>query len=260
MKIVNYLGVPSLLMAVLVVTMGVSTAQPPRQGTTIEEDQRERYAHRFTPPEGEWISESDVPAEPQIVPRSVIWEVSSYLPDSEPTAQQRQAADDLVDRSFEAAAKNGWFDANKGAVDGYALMYGDVTHYVNEEYMLDDAVLDPERPEVLMYYETPEGRKLVGFMFVTNETLAQGPQIGGPLTVWHYHMLSLDACYLGGVLVVGQPANGECARGSTMPGRGPEMIHVWLIDHPQGDFGSQMSIGRNDLLSALERRFSERGY
>lgn len=247
----------AVLMAALVTAMGAAAAEPVRQSATSEDPQR--YARRFTPPAGDWILESEVARE---VPRAlldIIWEFSVFPPGSEPTAEQRQAADDLVDRSFESAERNGWFDEANGRADGYAPMYDSLTHYANEEYVLDGAMLDPERPEFLMYYSTPMGTKLVGYMFLANEPLAQGPQTGGPLTAWHHHVFSREFCFLQGLIIVGEPRNGECERGVALR-RSPEMIHVWLIDHPVGRFASQMSIDRGALMSALERRLEDRGY
>ena len=38
------------------------------------------------------------------------------------------------------------------------------------------------------------------------------------------------------------------------------MMHVWLIDHPAGQFSSQMIFPTDTLMSALQSRFRERGY
>ena len=247
------------LLAVLVATMGAGAAAPARQAAASGEPESERYARRMTPPEGDWIPESEIPPETPGALLDIIWELSLYPPDSEPTAGQRRAAEDLVRRSYESAERNGWFEEANGRADGYAPMYDSLTHYVNEENVLDQAVLDPERPEFLMYYSTPLGTKLVGYMFLADEPLARGPQTGGPLTVWHHHVFSRDYCFLEGLIPVGEPRNGPCARGIALR-RSPEMIHVWLLDHPEGRFASQMSIDRGALMSALERRLDERGY
>src|SRR5262249_31186813 len=158
----------------------------------------------------------------------------------------------LVERSYESATRKRWFDFDKAAADGFVL--SSKSHYVNEEYVFDDAILDPERPEFLMFYDTPEGKKFTGYMFLINNTLARGPQIGGPLTLWHYHIFSDDLCFEGGLIIVAQPENGKCARGAPQR-RSPEMLHVWLIDHPDGPFSPQMIFPSDTLRSALERRF-----
>ena len=207
----------------------------------------------------EWQPESAIPSTPQKMPGMLIWEVTQY-PENEQTPEQKQAAEDLVRRSYEAAEKMGWTQFEASVRGGYMGMFQDDIHYANEEYILDDAVLDPERPEFLMYYRSGGKRILVGFMYLVGEPLAEGPQIGGGETVWHYHVWSRKNCLLGELLVVGLPdENGVCRRGS-LAYRSPEMMHVWLVDHPDGPFTSNMAMDRDLLASLVERRRQERGY
>jgi hypothetical protein len=110
-----------------------------------------------------------------------------------------------------------------------------------------------------MYYDTTEGKKFTGYMFLIDEALARGPQIGGPLTLWHYHIFSDYLCFDRGLIIVAQPENSKCPRGIPQR-RSPEMMHVWLIDHPGGQFSSQMIFPTDTLRAVLERRFRERGY
>ena len=185
----------------------------------------------------------------------LIHEVSEFSDRKEPTAAQRAAADDLAARSVAAAMVNGWFDYANGVRDGYTLMFGDEVHYVNREYALDDVILDPERPEFLMYYDTDAGKKLAGFMFYTRSMDEWGPQIGGPLTVWHFHTWNREICLAGGIFAIALPENGRCLLG--IPAwRSPQMMHVWLLDHPSGRFASSMKL--EPML--LKRLISKRGY
>ncbi len=48
-------------------------------------------------------------------------------------------------------------------------------------------LLDPTRPETLVYAESPGGPILLGAMFQMPEIGEAGPAVGGPLTVWHAH-------------------------------------------------------------------------
>jgi hypothetical protein len=217
-----------------------------------------RFARNFSL-RGAWIPESQIPEEPQQQPFNTIWEVSRYYPGNVASGEHRRAADDLIERSFLAAEANGWFGHEKGLADGFQKMYRDNTHYVNEDFVLDGVVLDPERPEFLMYYPTLDGRKLVGFMFYTAALEARGPQIGGPLTLWHYHIWTEPACLLGGLLTVASPdEDGSCERGISSY-RSPEMLHVWLVDHPGGPFATRMHIPEKLLPELLEKRLAERG-
>jgi len=189
-----------------------------------------------------------------------VWEVSVIDPDSPPTPAQRRAAEDLVERSFASAERNQWFEYQKGLDDGYAYDGNDYVHYRNAEFILDDAILDPDRPEILMYYPTPERHRLAGFMFLTKRRFDRGPQIGGPLTIWHYHIWKGLQCVVGEVtptrmvdLDVGCPK-------SVGYHRSFEMMHVWLLDHPGGDFATAMAFPKEALDAALEKRMLERGY
>lgn len=224
--------------------------------------EKDRHARRLAPRIGfgDWQHESRIPAEPQETPAMVIWEVSRFSPGGEPSPEQKRFSEDLVARSFAAAEKNGWMDFEKGTRAGYIKLFGDRHHYVNKEYILDDAILDPERPEFLMYYDRPEGKKLVGFMFLARKPDEKGPQVGGPRTVWHYHIWADKICLLNGLMVVGLPdEEGACTQGN--PGhRSPEMMHIWLVDHPSGPFGTEMRIDPNLLGKLLEKRRAQRGY
>jgi len=268
-----------LLLAALVIAVGVSTAMPTPQAVKPEEKRAERYAHLFSSSDPKWILESEIPVKSKALAGTsndthahhlsptesqsgsvqgvMLWEVSAYPPGSKPTSEQRKAAENLVEQSYQSAKRNGWFDFNKGKADGYVP--ADVPHYSNEKYLLDEAILDPERPEFLMYYDTPQGKKLAGYMFLANKTLARGPQIGGPLTVWHYHYSLDEYCFMWGLLIVGQPEKGKCTRGVPQQ-RSPEMLHVWLIDHPAGQFSSQMNVTPDVLKLGLERRLRNRGF
>ena len=169
-----------------------------------------------------------------------MYEIDRYH-GQEPTPEQQQAAEDLIRRSYESAEKNGWFDFEKGSADGYKRLHRDPIHFVNKKYIFDDHVLDPERPEYLMYYNTSQGPKLVAFMFVPQNPRDEGPQIGGPLTRWHYHRWSKLYCLLEGMMTVGYAKDGKCKEGIPTK-QSPEMMHVWLLDTPFGPFGKEMDL------------------
>ena len=225
-----------------------------------------RWIHRYvlkelehySPKDDIWVPESEVPRGPVATKGMVIWEVSEYLPGSVPTADQRAAANDLVERSYAAAIRHGWQEYDKGLADGYRAI--DAYHYRNDEFMLDDHVLDPDRPEVLMYYPTqPDGkRQLTGLMFYARNREARGPQIGGPMTVWHYHSWLRPQCVVDS-LSVNWSVNGKCEKGIPSQYSG-EMMHVWLLDHPQGPFGTPMVLPTEFVIRGLAKRLEERGF
>ena len=145
-----------------------------------------------------------------------------------------------------------------------------------------------------MYYETESGRKLAGFMFLVRTPTERGPQIAGNETLWHYHVSRRFACFFRGLVMSGYPdENGACLaaenggiRGSppafwrqglpdAPPGchpqpqcaedavssqRTPEMMHVWLLDHPQGPFATKMRLEPDLLEILLQRRSEDRGF
>jgi hypothetical protein len=214
---------------------------------------RDRYARRFLPFDPEWRRESEIPTAPQRYPRMVMWEVSNYPPGSTPTPEQQRAADDLVERCRAAAVSHGWHDPEKGIADGFHPPRGadgEVNphdhHYRNDAYMLDDRILDCDRPEYLMYHPRRDGTKeLVGFMFFARTPTEHGPQIGGPSTVWHFHKWSVAQCMVHDLLDVGWALDGECEEGVPSH-RSAEMLHVWLVDRPNGPFSTAMQL--NEIL------------
>lgn len=85
-----------------------------------------------------------------------MYELTQY-PNQEPTQAHVDAANKLVKDSFDTVVRNGWLSIEKGLSDGYEKMYGDPVHFVNVKYVFDGETLNPENPEVLMYYKTKEG-------------------------------------------------------------------------------------------------------
>jgi hypothetical protein len=199
-----------------------------------------------TPPECEL--ESKFFADPSEASMMQMLEVTRYA-GLDPTPEQKKAADDLVRRCQESAESHGWYDFAKATADGFRLKISDKTHYNNIDFLFDDRVLDPDHPEYLMFYDTPKGKVLAGFMFVPRSNTEEGPQIGGNLTRWHYHTWPRPICLVKGILDTGPVVDDKCATGSPST-RSPEMLHVWLLDHPQGRFATAMYLPQ-DLLERL---------
>jgi len=149
------------------------------------------------------------------------------------TAEQRAAADRLLAATREGVARFADFEA--AAADGYVqatsfAFYGPrAAHFFNPAYTRDGDLLDPRRPETLMYLKRDDGTlELLGVMYTA--PAGRGPAVGGPLTPWHAHP---DLCGARGGLVLMNP-DGACP-----PGAFPldfEMLHVWLTDVPGGPF------------------------
>ncbi|MEE3330208.1 MAG: hypothetical protein VX246_05005 [Myxococcota bacterium] len=182
--------------------------------------------------------------------------MSEFEPEFEQTPAQRNAADELEANCLAAAEKHGWFDFQRGLDDGYKLLPGDRRHYYNEEFLFDDRQLDCERPEFLMYYGTPEGKILTGMMFYVADPKGHGPQVGGPETLWHFHVWNKEMCLRDGLLILSQAQGRRCPEGKPNF-RSPEMLHVWLLDHPDGRFATTMWLTREQLEDTLEKRKAE---
>lgn len=178
-----------------------------------------------------------------------MYELTQY-PNQEATQAQKDAANKFVKASFDAVVRHGWLSKEKGLRDGYEKMYGDPVHFVNKEYVFDGETLNPEKPEVLMYYKTKDGDYLMGVMFLAIGQ--RGPQVAGPLSKWHYHV-DPRMCYERGVLPIGAiNEDGSCEEGFHNV-RSPEMLHVWFFDHPEGKFATKMGLSEELLKIGIKQ-------
>jgi hypothetical protein len=222
----------------------------------------DRYARLPRFPD-RWIRESEIPETPQKSPKMVVWEVSRYSPGTPPTLEQQHAATDLVERGFKAALRHGWADEKKGLADGYYMVgkHGhERLHYRNDAYLLDDRLLDPDHPEFLMYAGPDGARELVAFMFMARTRTEWGPQIGGPLTVWHFHVFARMQCIMKGMIPRGFVNDPRDCKGGIVVHRTPEMMHVWLIPRPDGPFATDMGLDESGLSELIEARRKEHGF
>ena len=157
-------------------------------------------------------------------------------PKLKPTPAQEAWAKDFYRRSLAAALKHHWFDFDEAMKQGFQPDRINRTHFPNLDNMFDDVILDPERPEWLVYDDTPEGKVLMALMFFTRNLTEVGPTPGGPLAQWHYHPYRVVRCAVKGLWTVGNTDNqGHCQEGEPVT-RTPEMLHVWFLDHPLGRF------------------------
>ncbi|HAC44820.1 MAG TPA: hypothetical protein DCF65_02010, partial [Chloroflexi bacterium] len=61
------------------------------------------------------------------------------------------------------------------------------SHWMNQRYVDAGYVMDPHRPQGLVYANTHRGPVLLGAMFQMKGINQFGPDPGGPLTAWHQH-------------------------------------------------------------------------
>jgi hypothetical protein len=173
--------------------------------------------------------------------RPSLVEVSAVPPGATAEPAQRASADELAAAVKRATARYARReDAERAGFEPWRGI--DEFHFVNLAHVTDGAQLDPERPEFLMYDH--DGR-LVAAMFLPPERGAHGDQLGGPLTVWHYHPWPGRTCWSHGGMLPGgatpDRTSGTCPDGMEAHDRSPEMLHVWVVDHPTGPFSSNMS-------------------
>jgi hypothetical protein len=151
-----------------------------------------------------------------------------YIERLEPTAEEQHFASDIYWETYAAIEK--YRDPAVAEADGYqvGVVYGLDHHANNPAYLNDGRVLDPERPESLIYAESAAGPVLVGVMFETDGIGNVGPTSGGPLMLWHSHekvCLSLLPPGLAGL----ESPFGSCPIGAiNLPITG-EMLHGWMI-------------------------------
>ncbi len=168
------------------------------------------------------------------------------------TEGQRAAADELL--AATEATLTGFDDVDRALERGYELWTppggGPGSHYVNPDYVLDGALLDPARPEALVYAPVGTERVLLGAMYLAPDG-SPAPAPGGCLTRWHTHT---DACIAAGQGIVARPgADGTCPGGSEQRST-MQMLHAWIIDVPD-PFGD--ALGRDVLVPAVRAELAE---
>ncbi len=226
----------------------------------LSPDQQPRWYRKLeTPAPSSWqygvipsITEKDNPT---------IYEVSTVNPKSVISKQDKRKAEVFRQSVIEAAYRNGWDNMEKARADGFSNAPPlDFLHYVNPPFTQDNDILNPEKPEFLMFYPSSNGPVLAGAMFLTKGHYDKGQQLGGVDTIWHFHTSYLAYCFKDNQMVEFE-ASGQC--NGTASRRSPEMLHVWFVDHPQGDYATDMCLpagaiegweGRKSWEAELEKR------
>jgi hypothetical protein len=101
-----------------------------------------------------------------------------------------------------------------------------------------NAILDPTRPQALVYAQTKHGLQLIGAMYQMKRAGQWGPDPGGPLTQWHQHE---GICFSPfGIEFAFETPFWTCPVGSTSVTT-PPMLHVWIIDNGKnGPFAADL--------------------
>jgi hypothetical protein len=141
------------------------------------------------------------------------------------TKAQRAAATQLIDAT--TASTQRWADVNAALADGFMPNRGGLgpVHYRNIANRRDDAVLDPDRPESLVYLQRPNGAPiLLGAVYVVLPTQDR-PTPAGELAAWHVH--GVPGCHHPDL----DPGCGDVRGG---------MLHVWTYPGVRDPFADPM--------------------
>jgi hypothetical protein len=156
------------------------------------------------------------------------------------TPEQQARAETLVASTLQDLPQ--FADVTKVGALGFTSI-GDAAsgyeHYINSAYLRDDAFLDPNKPESIVYQVDGDKRTLVAAMFAANGMSLTDPKLvgwGGPLMQWHVHK---DLCWSLAEVVVGvTDEDGNCPAGSINAGRDIPMVHVWIAPTSCGPFAA----------------------
>jgi hypothetical protein len=128
-------------------------------------------------------------------------------------------------------------------------------HYVNWAYVNDGHILDPQRPESIVYEYRNGAQRAVAAMYMLpfGNTFANVPDVGGPLTQWHVHA---DLCLTNNpqqrIVSSITSINGACPTGTSKAGDTP-MLHVWAVPNPCGPFAALDGIGAGQVPAGQTR-------
>ncbi|MGH9229539.1 MAG: hypothetical protein ACRD07_12590, partial [Acidimicrobiales bacterium] len=172
------------------------------------------------------------------------------------TPEQQAAAENLIAITLWRLPQ--WSDPEVAEAAGFRSIGDGFTgyeHFIQWDWINDDHILDPERPESLVYRVDGNGSRTLEaamFMLPQGETLDTVPELGGKLTQWHIHD---DLCFtpgeapkVRGVTGVGQ----GCPPGLTKLDPVP-MIHVWIVPHRCGPFAALEGVGGGQIKAGEER-------
>ncbi len=172
------------------------------------------------------------------------------------TLQQQAAAENLVAVTLVRLPQ--WSDFHVAEAAGFTSIGDALTgheHFIQWDWIDDDVVLDPDRPESLVYEPQPDGsKKLVSAMYLlpSDVALEDVPDIGGALMQWHIHdnlcFTKGDAPKVAGVT----SSSGGCPNGLQKFVPSP-MIHVWITPHPCGPFAALEGVGAGQIAAGQER-------
>ncbi len=172
------------------------------------------------------------------------------------TPEQQAAAENLIAITLWRLPR--WADPKVAEAAGFHSIGDGFTgyeHLIQWDWINDDDVLDPERPESLVYRVDRDGTRTLEaamYMLPQGNTLDTVPELGGKLTQWHIHD---NLCF--------SPGEAPKVRGLTAAGGGCQaglvkfdpvpMVHVWIVPHECGPFAALEGVGAGQIKEGEER-------
>ena len=167
----------------------------------------------------------------------------------QPTSAQVAAANQLVADTRRGLTRFADLrDARRAGYAPHERVRRPLKHYFKAAYVIDGRVLDPTRPEGLLYANTDRGPVLVAAVYMMNRAGEPGREVGGCLTRWHVHddLCSRDPAK--GLISGARTRGGRCPPGQ-VAWAAPPFLHVWTIDFPGGPFAPHVTV--QDVFSQL---------
>lgn len=163
------------------------------------------------------------------------------------SAIQQAEADQLWAATAAFTAR--YRDPSVAAADGYQVagMAGNDFHASNPGFQNDGVMLDPTRPENLVYGMGPDGPVLLGVMFETQGLRNDPPPTGGAALDWHRHEQVCFSLTRPGIAGLVDPF-GNCPAGSLAAPTTNSMMHVWTIAGAPTQFGDLDEAWKQDYL------------
>ena len=167
------------------------------------------------------------------------------------TPEEQAAAENLV--AITVIRLPQWADPKTAEAAGFHSIGDGVTgfeHYIQWNWINDDVILNPDKPESLVYVPQADGtKKLVSAMYLLPDTtsLDQVPVLGGALTQFHIHN---NLCFTKDPVaprVAGlTDGAGGCPPTLQKFPTAP-MIHVWITPQTCGPFSALEGVGAGQV-------------
>jgi hypothetical protein len=156
------------------------------------------------------------------------------------TAAEQKRAETLVEETLADLPK--YANPASAERDGYYSVGDALTgdeHFVKWSYVDDGRILDPTRPESLVYERRNHKKMLVAAMYMmpSGSRFADAPDVGGALTQWHFHPNDCLTNSPDRKVIVKPKSPGQCQPGTTKAFEVP-MLHVWIVPNRCGPFAS----------------------